>query len=197
MFLSEIQETLYELRLKLRDKYIKKLQNRLESIHDSHRNTHFHSYRKQSWNKVNILRNGLTVKALFSTRQKNVIEETGERCNENSSWRGCTPLHTSKVVASCLASKYANNISIRQRHRYTCLKPLVWIRFEHILFDVDYASTPQSRCIDLILYRYPCNTFYILCRGKRYWKTLSNTAFTHSYYTPWPRTHGRSIRTHY
>lgn len=25
---------------------------------------------------------------------KNVIEETGERCNENSSWRGCTPLHT-------------------------------------------------------------------------------------------------------
>lgn len=33
----------------------------------------------------------------YSAKKKNVIEETGERCNENSSWRGCTPLHTFKA----------------------------------------------------------------------------------------------------
>lgn len=57
-----------------------------------------------------------------------MIEETGERCNENSSWRGCAPLHTrprhqllALQVDMQTIYRYAKDIDTPVRSQFTKL----------------------------------------------------------------------------
>ena len=119
--------------------------------------------RSNTW--ISAIGHATTCNKYTSTEEKNVNEETGERCNKNSSWRGCTPMHTSKthsfLPCKWICKQYIGidtPVSSHYLFKYVFNEP-------YLLYNVI-----SFQCIDAILYRYTSKAFYIVSGGKRYWK---------------------------